>query len=70
MPNPNAILIDALRLAVKRCRCGGSGLQITWDMDGGPPYEPCEECAPYRQALSTAKQKASLAQPEAAGGKL
>lgn len=42
----------ALRLAIRRCECGGCGRTLTWNMDGGAPTEKCKRCAPYRVALA------------------
>jgi len=43
---------EALQFAMKRCVCGGSGISITWDMNGGSPIEKCKVCKPYRIALA------------------
>ena len=43
---------EALRLAIRRCECLGSGKTITWNMDGGAPLSKCKTCAPYRIALA------------------
>ena len=50
-----AQLEAALRKELKKCpECHGSGRITSWDMNNGPPMDPCYRCADLRSALRPA----------------